>query len=135
MFIWWTVVLWALDFPSVIEVKSTLFSQGKPLINSTSQVEDYATAVITLESGAVVRLACSWNLQVGCEAIISATFFGTEGGVALRNLNGSFYDFVAECYRGYEARNSDGTTRCLGRPRRGGLGETPGGTRRLRCRG
>jgi predicted dehydrogenase len=93
------LVLWALDFPSVIEVTSKLFSRGKPLINSTSQVEDYATAVITLESGAVVRLACSWNLQVGCEAIISATFFGTEGGVALRNLNGSFYDFVAERYR------------------------------------
>src|ERR1700709_1856622 len=66
------LALWALDFPSVIEVTSKLFSRGKPLINSTSQVEDYATAVITLESGAVVRLACLWDLQGGCEAIISA---------------------------------------------------------------
>ena len=32
--------------------------------------------------------------------MISAAFYGTEGGAALRNLNGSFYDFVAERYRG-----------------------------------
>jgi predicted dehydrogenase len=96
------LALWALDFPRVIAVTGTLFSQGKQLINSASQVEDYATAAITLESGAVARLACSWNLQVGCDAIISAAFYGTEGGVALRNLNGSFYNFIAERYRGTE---------------------------------
>ena len=33
-------------------------------------------------------------------AIISAAFYGTEGGVALHNVNGSFYDFTAERYRG-----------------------------------
>jgi predicted dehydrogenase len=94
------LALWALDFPKVIAVTGTLFAQGMPLVNHASQVEDYATAAITLESGAVVRLACSWNLQAGCDAIISAAFYGAEGGVALRNLNGSFYDFAAEHYRG-----------------------------------
>jgi len=34
------------------------------------------------------------------DAAIGASFFGTEGGAALRNLDGSFYDFAAERYRG-----------------------------------
>jgi hypothetical protein len=53
-----------------------------------------------LETGAVVQLACSWRLQAGCDAMISASFYGTQGGVSLRNVNGSFYDFTAERYRG-----------------------------------
>jgi hypothetical protein len=32
--------------------------------------------------------------------MISASFYGTEGGAAFRNVNGSFYDFIAERYRG-----------------------------------
>ena len=63
-------------------------------------MEDYAVATLELATGAVVRLACSWRLQAGCDAIISAAFYGTEGGAALRNVDGSFYDFVAERYRG-----------------------------------
>jgi predicted dehydrogenase len=63
-------------------------------------VEDYAVAMLELSTGAAVRLACSWGLQAGCDAVISASFFGTNGGAALRNVNGSFYDFVAEQYRG-----------------------------------
>jgi hypothetical protein len=47
-----------------------------------------------------VQLACSWRLQAGQDAIISAAFYGTQGGAALRNVNGSFYDFTAERYRG-----------------------------------
>jgi hypothetical protein len=53
-----------------------------------------------LDSGAVVSLACSWRLQAGCDAIIGAAFYGTQGGAALRNVDGSFYDFIAEHYRG-----------------------------------
>jgi hypothetical protein len=32
--------------------------------------------------------------------VISAAFYGTQGGAVLRNVNGSFYDFVAERCRG-----------------------------------
>jgi hypothetical protein len=32
--------------------------------------------------------------------VIGASFFGTGGGAALRNVNGSFYDFTAERYHG-----------------------------------
>lgn len=37
--------------------------------------------------------------------MISAAFYGTEGGASLRNVNGSFYDFVAERYRGTAREN------------------------------
>jgi hypothetical protein len=47
-----------------------------------------------------VQLACSWRLAAGRDAIISAAFYGTDGGAALHNADGSFYDFVAERYRG-----------------------------------
>ena len=52
------------------------------------------------EAGIVVRLACSWNLSAGRDAVIEATFHGTRGGASFRNVDGSFYDFVAECYDG-----------------------------------
>jgi predicted dehydrogenase len=63
-------------------------------------VEDYAVATLELATGTAIRLACSWRLQAGCDAVISAEFYGTAGGAALRNVNGSFYEFTAERYRG-----------------------------------
>jgi predicted dehydrogenase len=92
------LALWALDFPEVESVSSDLLSGGKPL--REGQVEDYAAANLRLGNGASVRLACSWRLPAGREAAISAAFYGTGGGAALRNVGGSFYDFVAERYRG-----------------------------------
>jgi hypothetical protein len=59
-------------------------------------VEDYAVATLTLDTGAVVRLACSWRLHAGEPAVIGAAFHGVEGGAALRNVDGSFYDFAAD---------------------------------------
>ena len=49
-----------------------------------------------------VRIACSWNLHAGRDAVIEARFHGSEGGAAVRNVGGSFYDFRAERYRGRE---------------------------------
>ena len=94
------LALWALGSPGVKDVTGSLFAGGEALKDPARQVEDYAAAMLTLESGAVAQLACSWRLQAGCDAIISAAFYGTEGGAALRNVNGSFYDFTAERYRG-----------------------------------
>ncbi|WP_374471086.1 Gfo/Idh/MocA family protein [Phenylobacterium sp.] len=94
------LALWALDFPEVTEVSSKLFTGGEPLAGRTDRVEDYAVATLELASGAAVRLACSWRLQAGCDAIIEASFYGTQGGAALKNVGGSFYDFTAERYRG-----------------------------------
>jgi predicted dehydrogenase len=38
-------------------------------------------------------IACSWNLHAGSDAVIAARFYGTDGGVAVTNVAGSFYDF------------------------------------------
>lgn len=94
------LALWALDFPEVIEVHSHLLSGGEPLGTQPQGVEDHAVATLELATRAVVRLACSWRLPAGQDAVIGAEFYGTEGGAALRNLDGSFYDFTAERFRG-----------------------------------
>lgn len=94
------LALWTLDFPKVSDVSGTLLSGGEPLAGRADRVEDYAVATIGLDNGTAVQLACSWRLQAGCDAMISAAFYGTEGGAALRNIDGSFYEFTAERYRG-----------------------------------
>jgi predicted dehydrogenase len=77
-----------------------LISGGEPLAGRTDRVEDYASASLELDTGAAIQLACSWRLQGGQEAVIEAAFYGTEGGAALKNVGGSFYDFSAERFRG-----------------------------------
>ena len=94
------LALWALGFPDVHKVHSQLIAGGATLADPAAQVEDYAVATLELDGGVPVRLACSWRLQAGQDAIISAAFYGTEGGAALHNVGGSFYDFEAEHYRG-----------------------------------
>lgn len=94
------LALWTLDFPEVVAVDSALFAQGAPLQDRTTQVEDYGVATLRLASGAVVRIACSWNLHAGQEAVIGAEFHGARGGAAMRNVSGSFYDFEAHTMQG-----------------------------------
>jgi predicted dehydrogenase len=91
------LALWALDFPDVRDLDARLLAGGEPV--GPGQVEDYAVAQFTAGK-AEVRLACSWRLQAGCDAVIQAAFYGTEGGAALRNVNGSFYDFIADRFIG-----------------------------------
>ncbi|MFN3726399.1 MAG: Gfo/Idh/MocA family protein [Allosphingosinicella sp.] len=96
------LALWLFDFPAVKHVSSNLFAQGQPL-QSRNQVEDYAEVILELETGAIVRIACSWRLPVGRDAVIAVNIYGTAGGAAMHNLDGSFYDFLAE--------HNQGTTR------------------------
>jgi predicted dehydrogenase len=94
------LALWTLGFPKAKRVTSRLYAQGRPLSAGSLEVEDYAIAQLDLDNGAVVRLACSWNLAAGRDAVIEAHFHGNHGGAALRNCNGSFYDFAAERHEG-----------------------------------
>ncbi|WP_425229929.1 Gfo/Idh/MocA family protein [Sphingomonas sp.] len=93
------LALWSLGFPSLDgPVAAELLAGGKPVTKGA--VEDYAAAQFRLSNGANVRLACSWRLHAGQEAVIEAAFYGTEGGARLRNVGGSFYDFTAERLHG-----------------------------------
>jgi len=98
------LLLFALDFPEVENVNSRLYSKGLPL-RSGNEVEDYADVQLQLANDINAHLACSWNLQAGCEAVIEASFYGTKGGVALKNTNGSFYDFVGLRYWGTKSES------------------------------
>src|SRR3954451_6277213 len=90
--------LWMLDFPEVIDARATLLRGAEPV--RPREVEDYAVAELKLATGAVVRLACSWNLSAGADAVIGATFYGTTAGAEMSNENGSFFDFRADLLRG-----------------------------------
>lgn len=98
------LLLWALDFPQVVDVRSRLYSEGKPLAEPQSALEDYAVAELHLASGTVARLACSWRLPAGRDAVIEAAFYGTRGAAILRNVNGSFYEFTVEHCEGTRCR-------------------------------
>jgi predicted dehydrogenase len=76
------LAMWALDRRSFDSVRARL--RGDP-------VEQHAVAQLD-----EVRLACSWNLHAGRDAVIEATFYGSDGAVSVTNVGGSFYDFRAE---------------------------------------
>lgn len=98
------LALWSLNQPQVTDVHSNLYAGGRLLEDPSQQVEDYATALMRLDQGkgplTSMQLICSWNLPAGKEAEIGANFYGTKGGVAFRNMNGSFYDFQALLFNG-----------------------------------
>jgi predicted dehydrogenase len=94
------LALWTLGFPETARVSSSLIAGGAPLGSRRDVVEDYATATIDLADGTSIRLACSWRLNAGVDAVIAADFYGTQGGAGFRNVAGSFYDFTAERFHG-----------------------------------
>jgi predicted dehydrogenase len=80
------LALWALYRRGFDDVRARL--HGKP-------VERHAVAQLD-----EVRLACSWNLHAGRDAVIEATFYGRDGAVSVTNVDGSFYDFRCERFAG-----------------------------------
>ena len=96
------LALWMFDFPEVIDARATLLRGGRPV--RPDEVEDFAVAELKLANGVAVRIACSWNLNAGRDAVIEASFYGTQAGAQMRNENGSFFDFSADLFKG---RNSE----------------------------
>jgi predicted dehydrogenase len=94
------LALWFFDFPKIRTISSSIYAGGQRLKGGSGKVEDYAVVSLVLDNGSVIRLACSWNISAGCDAVIESSFYGTKGGVSFSNVNGSFYDFVAERFRG-----------------------------------
>jgi len=89
-----------LRFPRISRVQSSLFANGDLLPKGSQEVEDYGVATIETADGTVINLSCCWNLNIGRDADIEIAFYGTRGGAKLRNLDGSFYDFVGERFSG-----------------------------------
>src|SRR5690606_25339824 len=94
------LALRTLGFPPVEEVQARLYRRGELLGPDPRVVEDYGVADLLLDGGVSVRMATSWRLHAGCDAHIEASFHGTEGGLRLRDVGGSFYDFVTERFTG-----------------------------------
>ena len=94
------LALWTLGFPVVVDVHAALFAGGTPMRAGADAVEDLAFATLVLNTGTVVRLACSWRLHAGQDAVIEASFYGTDGAAAMRNIAGSFVDFTADRFAG-----------------------------------
>lgn len=94
------LALWMLGRPAVEDVTARLFRSGRPFDPVAGEVEDHGVIRVDLAGGATCTATCSWFLPAGQDAVITATFYGSEGGVSLRNVDGSFYDFCAERYRG-----------------------------------
>ncbi len=90
------LLLWVLAYPPVAEVRSRLHAGGKLLPAAAHELEDHAVAEIQFARGTTARIACSWRLSAGRDAVIEAAFYGTRGAAMIRNVEGSFYDFVVE---------------------------------------
>lgn len=97
------LALWLLRRP-VCDVDARCYAGGRPLREQPAQVEDYASVRLDLEDDITVDLACSWNLAIGRDAEIGMRIHGSEGTLSLRNVEGSFYDFVIEHFHGRESR-------------------------------
>jgi predicted dehydrogenase len=95
------LALWVLDFPDVVDARADLLRGGRRA--TADEVEDYAIGTLLLAEGCVVRIACSWNLNAGRDAEIQASFYGSSGGARMANVDGSFFDFSAELFKGRES--------------------------------
>lgn len=101
------LAFWLLDDPPIRRVRGGAFRQGERLslgrLTPAGQatVDDFASAWLDLHDGhTVASLAVSWNAHAGRDCVIRAALFGTEGGAEFRNIDGSFYDFELERFRG-----------------------------------
>jgi len=74
--------------------------EARVLHHGGHAVEDFAVVRLDLGSGAALSLACSWNLPAGRDCVFDVSLYGTRGGAAMRNVDGSFYDFRAERFDG-----------------------------------
>lgn len=98
------LALWICGEPEISGLNGQLFRGGQLLQRPPAEVEDAAFAQWMQDRQTLVRLGCSWKLSAGCDVQIRAAFYGTEGAVVLRNVDGSFYDFVVEHNRGTQCQ-------------------------------
>jgi predicted dehydrogenase len=100
------MALWSLAAEDLRCVSAHVRAGGRPLSRDRDPhaVEDFALATLQTSQGTVIRLACSWNLPAGRDAVIGIEAFGTRGGGAVANVDGSFFDFAAWHHQGTSSR-------------------------------
>jgi predicted dehydrogenase len=91
--------MWLLSTDDANTVTSDLFQGGKKLHPPYDAVEDYALVNFMLGK-THTRMSCSWNLHAGRDAMIEIHLHGTQGGLSICNINGSFYDFEIHHFKG-----------------------------------
>jgi predicted dehydrogenase len=79
-----------------MSLHADLLRDGRLLAPPLREVEDLALAQLRTHDGRVIRLACSWWLAAGREAVIEVTLLGADRALRITNVAGSFYDFRAE---------------------------------------
>lgn len=94
------LTLWLTGAAGAEVACARLLRGGGSVSPEADEVEDFALAQLQTTTEVTVRLACSWSLPAGRDCVFECTFYGTEGGVSMRNRDGSFYDFVAERFAG-----------------------------------
>jgi predicted dehydrogenase len=98
------LAMWMTGRTRIEDLHAYLYQHSTPLVPPISVPEDYASVHYRLDDGACVRLTCSWRLPAGADAVIEASFYGTRGGASLRNVGGSFYDFIVDRHDGTRSR-------------------------------
>jgi predicted dehydrogenase len=98
------LLLLVLDYVPLAAVRSRLYAGGKLLCKPANELEDHALAELEFVSGTTARIACSWRLSAGQDAVIGASFYGTRGSLLVHNVGGSFYDFTVEHCEGTRRR-------------------------------
>jgi len=98
------LAMWVTGDTRAHDLDAQLYQHGRRLFPPVATPEDYASVQYRLDSGACVRLTCSWRLAAGTDAVIEASFYGTRGGASLRNVGGSFYDFTVDRHEGTQRR-------------------------------
>lgn len=98
------LAFWLTDATTATDVGGHLYRHGTPFVPTNSEVEDFAIVDFTLDEQIRARVTTSWNVSAGCDAVIGAEIFGSDGSVVWRNVNGSFYDFETIVHRGRDSR-------------------------------
>ncbi|WP_375258713.1 Gfo/Idh/MocA family protein [Citreimonas sp.] len=96
---------WAMGARDLRCTSAHLFAGGQRLTGGAvaEAVEDYAAATLETPGGGVIRIACSWNLPAGRDAVIGVDAFGPKGGFTVQNVGGSFFDFAAHRHNGTQS--------------------------------
>ncbi|HEV3002044.1 MAG TPA: Gfo/Idh/MocA family oxidoreductase [Solirubrobacteraceae bacterium] len=78
------LLLWSLGWPEVEEVRSCLWTKGRP--TEPGELEEDCLAHLSLAGGVQARLACSWFAHEGRPMTIEAAFRGPHAAAALYNF-------------------------------------------------